>query len=255
MAELASCPIPDRTCSVVLGVAIHRMKMAEVLAYVGKAIENRHRLRLGVVNAAKLVNMMADPELDQDVRSSDLVLADGMSVVWASRLRRAPLPERVAGMDIMLEIFNAGDTAGYRIYLFGAREAVVSTVADRADKEFPGSQIAGFRNGYYGPEEEAAIVETINASRADVLFVAMTSPMKERFMDRWADQLNVPVIHGVGGSFDVYSGLVERAPDWMQNAGLEWLHRLFQEPGRLWKRYLITNSKFLYYLLTNRSTR
>ncbi len=111
-------------------------------------------------------------------------------------------------------------------------------------------QVAGHRNGYFDDTDEAAIVEQINAANPDVLFVAMTSPKKERFMARWEQTLRVPIIHGVGGSFDVYAGLVSRAPEWMQRAGLEWLHRVLQEPGRMWRRYLVTNCIFVWRVAT-----
>lgn len=229
----------------VLGVEIDGLTMPEVLDRIAKAIAERQRLRIGVVNAAKLVNMNLDDDLRVDVSSSDLVLADGMSVVWASKLGPYALPERVAGIDLMHKIMSNGANKQHRVYLLGAKQEVCEEVARRATVDYPGLEIAGYRNGYFDDPDEAQIVADINAANADVLFVAMTSPKKERFMARWEATLQVPVIHGVGGSFDVYAEKVTRAPEWMQRTGLEWLHRVFQEPGRMWRRYLTTNSLFV----------
>ncbi|MFK7913289.1 MAG: WecB/TagA/CpsF family glycosyltransferase [Pseudomonadales bacterium] len=245
--DVTSWRAKDQAC--VLGVDIDGMTMADVLSKVALAIRSRRRLRIGVVNAAKLVNMDLDEALRLDVSSSDLILADGMSVVWASKLGPYTLPERVAGIDLMHDIMRNGAAHGHRVFLLGAKQAVCDEVAKRASADYPGIVIAGQRNGYFDDPDEAAIVAEINAAQPDVLFVAMTSPKKERFMARWEDTLTVPVIHGVGGSFDVYAGVVSRAPEWMQRTGLEWLHRVLQEPGRMWRRYLTTNSLFVIKVL------
>jgi N-acetylglucosaminyldiphosphoundecaprenol N-acetyl-beta-D-mannosaminyltransferase len=235
--------------SEVLGVKIHCMTMSEVIAEVGRAVDERRRLQIGVVNAAKLVNMLDDELLRSDVVTSDLVLADGMSVVWASRLNRQHLPCRVAGIDLMHEIMRVGAKKGVRVFFLGAKQEICQEVVANAQRDYPGLQVAGMRNGYFDEADEQAIVDQINSASADVLFLAMTSPKKERFMGRWAQVLDVPVLHGVGGSFDVYAGKVKRAPKWMQQSGLEWFYRVIQEPGRMWKRYLTTNLRFVWELV------
>jgi N-acetylglucosaminyldiphosphoundecaprenol N-acetyl-beta-D-mannosaminyltransferase len=199
--------------------------------------------------------MKSDERLRRSVLESDIILADGMSVVWASKVLGTPLPERVAGIDLMMRILARGNEAHYRVYLLGAQQSVVEEVARRVGVDFPGVQIAGFRNGYFGPDDEEAIADSIAAARADVLFVAMTSPKKEEFMARWGSRLSVAVSHGVGGSFDVYAGVVSRAPRIWQSLGLEWLYRVLQEPGRLWKRYLITNTLFVAFVARDLFTR
>ena len=229
----------------ILGVGVHAATMDQALDAIHTAITRKERLMIGVVNAAKMVNMRKNPELGEDVMSSDLVLADGMSVVHASRVLGAALPERVTGIDLMEGILERGAASGYRIYCLGAKEEISQTVVERFNEQYPGVQIVGRRNGYFSEDEEAAIAEEIGSLDVDVLFVAITSPKKERFMARWAEQLNTTVVHGVGGSFDVVAGFVERAPESWQRLGLEWLYRVKQEPGRLWKRYLVTNSAFL----------
>ena len=231
--------------SVVLDTAIDALTMTEVMARVEASLDTGRNLRLGVVNAAKLVNMRTDAMLREDVSSSDLVLADGMSVVWASRLLGQPMPERVAGVDLMFRLFELADRRGFRVYCLGATEEVSATIEANLARDYPGLVLAGRRNGYFDASDEEAIANDIANAQPHILLVAMTSPKKENFMGRWSATMSVPVVHGVGGSFDVYAGLVERAPEAWQNLGLEWLYRVKQEPGRLWKRYLITNTRFI----------
>lgn len=229
-----------------LDVSIARLTMSDALDCVDVAVSERRRLRIGVVNAAKLVNMRRDPLLREDVLSSDVILADGMSVVWASRLLLGQgLPERVTGIDLMLGVLERGRVLGYRVYLLGARPEILAEACQRVFRDFPGIRIVGQQHGYFTEQEEPEIAARICAAQADVLFVAMSSPRKERFMASWAEQLDVPVTHGVGGSFDVLAGRVRRAPRLWRRCGLEWLYRLAQEPRRLWRRYLVTNSVFI----------
>ncbi|MBN1511121.1 MAG: WecB/TagA/CpsF family glycosyltransferase [Phycisphaerae bacterium] len=243
----ATCqPIPVRE---LFGVPIHALTMGQVLAAVDQAIRRREQLRIGVVNVAKLVNMGRDPELAESVLTSDLVVADGMGVVWASRILRASLPERVPGIDLMMRMLEQGAGRGYRVYCLGATPEVVSTVVERIGQQFPGVVVAGSHHGYFKDEEEARVASEIRSASADILFVAMTSPKKERFLARWGDEMNVPVCHGVGGSFDVLAGKVKRAPALWQRLGLEWLYRVVQEPRRMWRRYLVTNTVFGWMVL------
>ena len=234
----------------ILGIGVHAATMEQALDAIDEAIKSKQRLMVGVVNAAKMTNMHKNPELFEDVTGSDLVLADGMSVVYASRVLGASLPERVTGIDLMDGILERGSREGYRVYCLGAKEEISETVVERFRERYPGVNIVGRRNGYFSDEEEEQIAREIGSLDVDVLFVAITSPKKERFMARWAGQLNTTVVHGVGGSFDVVAGFVERAPERWQRLGLEWLYRVKQEPGRLWKRYLVTNLAFTRMVLT-----
>ena len=233
----------------ILSADVNVMTEAEVVGRIEQALEAGSRLRLGVVNAAKLVKMETDSQLRDDVTSSDLVLADGMSVVWASRILGAPLPERVAGIDLMFRCFELADRRGYRVFCLGASEEISGIIENNLRRDYPGLQVAGRRNGYFDETEEESVATMIRDAEPHFLFVAMTSPKKENFMGRWDAFMNVPVVHGVGGSFDVYAGKVERAPESWQRLGLEWLYRVKQEPGRLWKRYAQTNLSFIYLVL------
>lgn len=226
------------------GVPVHPVTMPQALDIADRAIVRRERLRIGVVNAAKVVNMRRNPELEEDVTSSDLVLADGIAVVWASRILGHALPERVTGIDLMMGMLRRGNERGYRVYCLGATDEVLRKVIERIGSDYPNVVLAGWHHGYFSQNEEAQLADLIAVARPDILLVAMTSPKKEKFLAQWSAHIAAPVCHGVGGSFDVLAGKVQRAPESWQRLGLEWLYRLKQEPSRLWRRYLVTNTLF-----------
>lgn len=232
-----------------MGCPIDSLTMQETINIIDNAIQTKMHIHHVVVNAAKLVNLQKDEVLKESVISSDIINADGQSVVWVARLLGKRLPERVAGIDLMSNLVKMAHLKNYKIFLFGAKEDVLLKVVKRYSEEYSPNLIAGYRNGYYKPEEEYEIAELINKSKADILFVAMTSPKKEIFLNKYKHTINIPFIMGVGGSFDVVSGLTARAPLWMQKTGLEWLFRVYQEPRRLFKRYLVTNTLFIYLML------
>jgi N-acetylglucosaminyldiphosphoundecaprenol N-acetyl-beta-D-mannosaminyltransferase len=198
------------------------------------------------INASHLCMMRRDPELAAACRAGQLIVADGMSVVWALRASGQEAPERVAGVDLMAQLLRAAAEHGLRVYFLGAKPEVVKTLVERSRVLHPKVQIAGFRDGYFGPDDHQRIVEEIRASGAHMLFVGMPTPFKEIWCERHRQRLEVPVIMGVGGSFDVLAGFIKRAPRWAQSLGLEWLWRLMMEPRKLWKRYLTTNSEFIW---------
>lgn len=232
-----------------LGVPLRAATMEQVVDLAGQAIATRRRLLIGVVNAAKVVNMRRDARLREAVLAADCIFADGMSVVWASRILRRALPQRVAGIDLMVHLLERGSRQCWRVFLLGATQDVLDAVVQRVRRDYPGVVLAGAHHGYFQASDEPGLVDQIRASRADVLFAAMSSPKKECFLARWAAALDVPVLHGVGGAFDVLAGKVRRAPQGWQRLGLEWLYRVLQEPGRLWRRYLVTNTLFAGLLL------
>lgn len=197
-------------------------------------------------NASHLCMMRHDAALARACQAADLVVADGMSVVWALRAAGQPVPERVAGIDLMEKLLPAAEANGLSVYFLGARKEVVSELVRRCRALYPGLKIAGFRDGYFTLKDHPAVVEEIRASGAQMLFIGMPSPFKETWTERHRDKLCVPVIMGVGGSFDVLAGFIQRAPKWVQSIGFEWFWRLLMEPRKLWKRYLSTNSEFVW---------
>ncbi len=230
--------------------------MQETLAVIEKTIANNGQLHHVVVNAGKIVALQKDLQLRRSVNESDLINADGQAVVWASRFLGKPLKERVAGIDLMVNLVELSHRKNYKIFFFGAKEEVVKTVVDTYSNQYSSNIIAGYRNGYFKKEEEQTIAKQISDSGANILFVAISSPTKENFLYENKNLLkNVNFIMGVGGSFDVVSGKVKRAPIWMQKAGLEWFYRFLQEPRRMWKRYLVGNFKFILLVLKEKYRR
>lgn len=230
----------------ILSTHIHNLTMQETLQIVDHTISKGEQLHHVVVNAGKIVAMQTDLQLRESVNESDLINADGQAVVWASKILGKPLKERVAGIDLMVNLVELAAQKNYKVFFFGAKEEVVKKVVGKYTKQYSSNIIAGYRNGYFKKEDEQDIAKEIANSGANILFVAISSPTKENFLYENKQLLNkVNFVMGVGGSFDVVSGKVKRAPLWMQNSGLEWFYRFAQEPKRMWKRYLVGNSKFI----------
>lgn len=228
-----------------LGTVISRMRMVDVIALCQNSIQTKRPILIGVANVAKLVRARRDAQLRQSLAEATFTVADGAPVVWLSRLCGCPLPERVAGIDIMTALLALADRNRYNVYFLGAQQNVVDQVVAHTRRDYPGVRIAGYHNGYFTPEEEPSVAERIRASAADILLVAMPTPKKEKFLHTWRIHMGVAVCHGVGGSFDVVAGITKRAPLWMQKLGCEWFYRVLQEPRRMWKRYLVTNTIFV----------
>ena len=230
----------------IFNTQIQNATMQETLDIIDRTIGDGGQLHHVVVNAGKIVSMQKDLQLRKSVNESDLINADGQAVVWASKILGKPLKERVAGIDLMTNLVNLAHEKQYKIFFFGAKEQSVKFVVDKYTKQYSSNIIAGYRNGYFKKEEEQDIAKEIANSGANILFVAISSPTKENFLYENKKLLEkVNFVMGVGGSFDVVSGKVKRAPLWMQNSGLEWFYRFTQEPRRMWKRYLIGNIKFI----------
>lgn len=233
-----------------MGCGIDNLSMEETLARVEEFIRSGRAHQHVVVNVDKLVKASRDPALRRIVNACDLVSADGMPVVWASRLLGNPLKERVAGIDLFEALMRRAGERGWRVFLLGAREEVVRAVAAIYRERYPQLQLAGWRDGYWqGEQEEAQVARMVADSRADLLFVAMSSPGKEQFLGKYQAVMGVPFAMGVGGTFDVVSGRVRRAPGWMQRAGLEWFWRFLQEPRRMFRRYFIDDVVFVWLLI------
>jgi N-acetylglucosaminyldiphosphoundecaprenol N-acetyl-beta-D-mannosaminyltransferase len=235
--------------AIVLGCAIDRLDMAGTLKRCREAIDNRRYIQHVSINAAKLVSLRRQPALREVIERCGLVNADGQSVVWASRLLGDPLPERVAGIDLMKELMAMAEEHGYRIFILGARCEVLQAAVDTLRKQHPQLAIAGFHHGYFADEESPQIAAEIRATRSDILFVAMSSPRKERWLGEHGSTLDVPLVMGVGGSIDIVAGATKRAPTVCQQTGLEWLYRVGQEPRRLAGRYILSNAHFISLVL------
>lgn len=234
---------------ILFNTPIDALSLEQTVNKIDLAIIKKKQLHHIAVNVAKIVKMQSDKQLYESVVSADIINADGLPLVWVSRFFGNPIPERVTGIDLMQELVKLAANKNYKIFFFGAREEVVSTVVNKYSSKYGQKLIAGFRNGYFSEQDECKIAQEIADSGANMLFVAITSPKKENFLYRNKETLGrVNFIMGVGGSFDVMAGKVKRAPIWVQKCGMEWFYRIVQEPGRMWKRYLVTNILFFYYL-------
>jgi N-acetylglucosaminyldiphosphoundecaprenol N-acetyl-beta-D-mannosaminyltransferase len=227
------------------GLPFDALTVSEAVSRCTDAVAEGRYLQVGVVNAAKVVTMRRDASLRDAVASCQMILADGQSVVWASRMLGSPLPERVAGIDLFLELLAAAAARGYRVYFLGAKADALERMLAEVSQRFPGLKIAGARDGYFTSADEPEVAAEIRDSGAEMLFLGMTSPKKEVFLNSWGEFTGVRVAHGVGGSFDILAGVTKRAPLWYQQHGLEWFYRAKQEPLRLGRRYLKTNLSFV----------
>lgn len=234
-----------------LGCPMHTWTMKQTLEQITTRIDAGVQTQHVVVNVAKLVTMRKDAKLRNAVVNCDIINIDGMGIVWGARWMGHKVPERVSGVDLFHELLELAAQRGYPVFLLGATLDVVEETAKVVSSQYPGLKLAGFHHGYFWDDEES-VVRKIGRSGAKLLFVAITSPKKEEFIDHWKEHLGVNFVMGVGGTFDVVAGKALRAPVWMQESGLEWLYRVIQEPRRLWKRYLVTNSQYVWMLLKAR---
>jgi N-acetylglucosaminyldiphosphoundecaprenol N-acetyl-beta-D-mannosaminyltransferase len=234
----------------VLGVEVDALDRAGFLARLEQAVERGDRHHHLSVNASKLVRLQHDPTLRRAAAQAGTVAADGVGVVWAARWLGTPLPERVAGCDLMGDVLERAAQTGWRVALLGATHDVVEAVA--AQQRARGVHVVWVRDGWFGPDEERGVAEQIAAARAQVLLVAMGSPRTEHFVVRWFDVLDVPLVMGVGGSFDVLAGTTRRAPERWQRAGLEWAWRLAESPRVRFRRAVVDGARFVLHVARQR---
>lgn len=236
------------------GVALHPWSMAQTLAEIRRRLAAGEFTQHVVVNVAKMVHLQDDAKLRDSVTACDIVNIDGQGVVWGARFLGHEVPERVAGIDLFERLLELASETGDSVFFLGAEDAIVTRTAQVLATKYPRLKIAGYHHGYFWDDEEA-VVDQIQASGARLLFVAITSPKKENFINKWQDRLGVGFVMGVGGTFDIMAGKTRRAPAWMQRSGLEWFYRVLQEPGRMWKRYFTTNLAFAGMLLKAKLSR
>jgi N-acetylglucosaminyldiphosphoundecaprenol N-acetyl-beta-D-mannosaminyltransferase len=234
----------------VLGISLEPVTMAETVERcVAWCREGVRPHVVMPVNAAIVTAMRHDRDLRSACEGADMRVADGAAVVWAARVLGKSLPERVAGIDLMQHLVERAAQEDLSIFLLGARPAVVERLVALYRERHPRLRIAGFRDGYFDRSRQDDLARSVRDSGADILFIGMPTPFKEVWAWQVRDELGARLILGVGGSFDVLAGFIARAPAWMQRAGLEWLWRLLCEPRRMWKRYLLSNTAFLWLVI------
>ncbi|MEW6183231.1 MAG: WecB/TagA/CpsF family glycosyltransferase [Bacillota bacterium] len=221
-----------------LGVEIDAVTIEGAAARAAELIARGGPHQIVTLNPEYLFRARKEKDLLEIVRNAALVTADGVGIVWAARVHGFSLPERVTGIDLMLEICRKAAKAGWRVFLLGGKPGVAEEAAARLNKEIKGLQVAGAYHGYFSAADEHEPLQRIKAAHPEILFVGTGAPKQERWIHTNLQALDVPLAMGVGGSFDVLSGRARRAPVWMRRLGLEWLGRLVREPRR-WRRMLV----------------
>jgi N-acetylglucosaminyldiphosphoundecaprenol N-acetyl-beta-D-mannosaminyltransferase len=216
----------------ILGVRVEAVTLAETLAWIEAAVRARAPRQICTANPEFVMAAQQDGEFFALLNRADLVIPDGVGLLWAARWLGQSLPERVAGSDLIYRIAERAARLGWRLYLLGAAEGVAQKAAEALQARSPGLVVAGVYAGSPRVEDEDVIIERVRAARPDVLLVAYGAPAQDKWIARHRERLGVPVSMGVGGAFDFVAGAVRRAPRWLQRLGLEWLHRLVQQPWR-----------------------
>ncbi len=216
----------------ILNIPVAAITMNQAVAAVEQFITDEKPHLIATANAEMVMMAQDDNELASILQRANLVVPDGAGVVWASGYLGHPVPERVAGYDLTQHILDQSAQKGWRIYFLGAAPGVAAKARDVALERYPGVNIIGVRDGFFSPDEESSIIEEIKKARPQILLVALGVPKQEKWLDRHLHNLNIPIAMGVGGTFDVMAGIMERAPLWMQQSGLEWLYRLLKQPQR-----------------------
>lgn len=233
----------------VLGVGVHAISMCQAVSAIDRAVRSRRKGYVCVTGVHGVMEAQSDAEFKEILNHSMLTTPDGMPTVWVGWLQGFREMERVYGPDLMSEIFRLSEERGYSHFLYGGNEGVAETLAGCLRARYPRIKIVGARTPPFRPlnaEEEVALREHVRSTQPDFFWVGLSTPKQERFMADYIRTFDCILMLGVGAAFDIHTGSKTDAPRWMKRAGLQWLHRLVQEPRRLWKRYLINNPKFIF---------
>lgn len=234
----------------ILGVTVDSITMRDALARIEKYLKERKPRLIATANAEMIMRATSDMELKKILNDANLVVPDGAGTVWAARHLGCDMPERVAGYDLAQELMRVAPKKGYKFYFFGSAPGVADKAKAKAEELYPGIKVVGTRDGFFKPEDEAQIIADIKAVKPDVLLVALGVPKQEKWLYAHMKELKVPVSIGVGGTFDVMAGVMQRAPLWMQKAKLEWLFRGLKQPSRAGR--LMALPKFVFRVMASK---
>jgi N-acetylglucosaminyldiphosphoundecaprenol N-acetyl-beta-D-mannosaminyltransferase len=237
----------------ILGIRVNAQRFNDAINTLAQwASERNHRRYVCTSTVNNIMSTKDDPRVREAVNGADMVTADGMPLVWVQRQWGYPEAERVYGPDIMLALCEKTAGTGIRHFFWGGTPETVEKLATALQGRFPGLEIAGFFSPPYAPIGKSAEPETvarINQANADIVWVGLGGSKQDLWVSMYSSVLNAPLLIAVGAAFDFHAGTKEQAPRWMQRNGLEWVYRLFQEPRRLWRRYLIYNPQFIWGIL------
>lgn len=229
------------------GIRVDVVTMAEAETMATEFVSLRQPHLIVTVNTEMVMVARQDPDLKRVVNNAALVVPDGAGIIWAARRLGRALPERVAGFDLVMRLLKLAPDRGYKLFFLGGAPGVAEAAAKAACRIFPGLQVVGTHHGYFAADQDEQVLKMIAASQADILLAALGVPKQEKWLWNNMGRLPVPLLMGVGGTFDVLAGAARRAPVWMQRAGLEWLYRLFREPWRA--RRMLVLPRFAWQVL------
>jgi N-acetylglucosaminyldiphosphoundecaprenol N-acetyl-beta-D-mannosaminyltransferase len=236
----------------ILGVKVHATSMDRALARLDDLLADGPRGYVCVTGVQGIMEAQDDPDLKRIINHAVLTIPDGRPTVWVGWLRGFLRMRQVTGPTMMEQIFAVSAGKGYTHFFYGGNTGVADKLKEVFTQRFPGVKILGTYTPPFrplNPEEEAELIRRTGELKPDFFWVGLGTPKQERFMDRYASKLDAKLLLGVGAAFDIHSGLIKDAPYWMKFLGIQWCHRIYQDPSRLWKRYLYNNPRFLYHLL------
>ena len=242
----------------VLGVGVHAINMDQAVATIDQAVRNHRKGYVCVTGVHGVMEAQSDGEFKGILNNSLLTTPDGMPMVWVGRLQGFRDMDRVYGPDLMLEVCRLSEERGYTHFFYGGKEGTAEKLACVLHKRYPSLNVVGLHTPPFRPlnrAEEHALREHVTKTRPDFVWVGLSTPKQERFMADHIGELDCTLMLGVGAAFDIHTGVTKDAPLWMKRAGLQWFHRLLQEPSRLWRRYLLNNPKFIFKITLELLTR
>lgn len=240
-----------RPAARLLGISVEALNMELTLKRIAHELKVRRKGYICMAGVHGIMEAHRDPELAAIYEGSTLTVPDGTPTVWVGRLQGQKLMQRVAGPDLMLEVFRRQEFACYTHFLYGGEEGVAEQLRERFTRSYPWAHILGtytppFRD--LNAEEEGSLVARIRELKPDIIWVGISTPKQERFMHRYLHLLDTTLMFGVGAAYDFHTGRILDAPQWIKTIGMQWMHRLLQDPRRLWKRYLRNNPAFLWHI-------
>lgn len=230
-----------------LNIYVDNLSMQEAIERIDQLIINKKPSYVVTPNVDHIVKLEVDSEFQEVYKEADLILTDGMPLIWISKIKKNPIKEKVSGSDLFPEVCKLASQKGYKIFLLGAAEGVAAKAAENLKLKYKKLNVVGTYSPSYGFEKNEdeinKIIDMINEVKPDILAVGLGAPKQEKFLYKFRKKLNVPVSLAIGASIDFEAGNINRAPKWMQKSGLEWFYRLCKEPKRMFKRYLIDDIK------------
>jgi N-acetylglucosaminyldiphosphoundecaprenol N-acetyl-beta-D-mannosaminyltransferase len=233
----------------ILGVKVHATSMDRALARIESALVSGEKGYVCVTGVQGVMEAQVDSNLKRIINHSILTTPDGRPTVWVGWLRGFFKMRQVTGPDMMLRICALSAEKGYTHFFYGGNAGVADQLKDSLSRRFPGMKVVGTYTPPFRPlyeDEEAELIRKVAELKPDFFWVGLSTPKQERFMDQYISRLDTRLMFGVGAAFDIHTGRIKDAPYWMKATGVQWLHRIYQDPGRLWRRYLVNNPKFVY---------